>query len=67
MDIREKLEEHVEVLMAKGGIEHLSDKDVIVDRVFRELCKYCELREDCDLCHSARTEIEGDMAQYLGN
>lgn len=65
MTLRERLERYIEDLMRQGGIEHLSDKEDILDSVMQDFCRYCELREDCDLCHSAKDEIETAVSDYL--
>lgn len=65
MTVREKIERYVDDLLAEHGVQHVADREELVDDVHRRFCRYCELRDDCDLCHSVETTLERELSDYL--
>ncbi|MBS1264080.1 MAG: hypothetical protein MAG715_01280 [Methanonatronarchaeales archaeon] len=65
MSLEERLDRFVEELMRGEGIKHLSDREQLVREVSEGPCRYCELAEDCELCHSVRVMIREEVSDYL--
>lgn len=64
MTPKRRLEGYLEELLASVNVEHYSDREELIDEVYRDLCRFCEI-EECGLCFTAKKRIEEELPSYL--
>lgn len=64
MGVEERMDEFVGELMERRGAIHFSGREEVIQEVYDEYCRHCSLKNDCDICYTAKTELEEEISRY---
>lgn len=64
--MREEIKELVEEEMEKKGLEYISEKKELINQLYKEFCRDCQLKNECNICKALKEEVKEKIKTKVG-
>ncbi|PTD94650.1 hypothetical protein C9439_01515 [archaeon SCG-AAA382B04] len=64
--IKEKIRSQIEEKMEEYDLEYFSDKEDLVNEIYKRFCRDCQLKKECNICETVKDEINQKIKEKVG-